>query len=192
MTTYVTRTLIAELQATLAAQRARLVEWQELPIDVLTRRPAPGRWSALEVVAHMQLSSGHYHDRLHRIYTGPDARLQFRDTYRPGRLGEFSVKAMQPKDGRIGWRMRTLPLFDPSRTGDVGHGTIPRFICLLDGYNGMLERARTIGLEGPKVTSTLGPVIRFKVGDAFRFPIAHQERHFLQIERTLNALQATA
>ena len=34
-----------------------------------------------------------------------------------------------------------------------------------------------------KVTSSLGPIIRFKVGDAFRFPVAHQQRHFLQIER---------
>ncbi len=34
-----------------------------------------------------------------------------------------------------------------------------------------------------KVTSSLGPIIRFKAGDAFRFPVAHQQRHFLQIER---------
>jgi hypothetical protein len=43
-------------------------------------------------------------------------------------------------------------------------------------------------LDGAKVTSTLGPILRFKVGDAFRFPLAHQERHMLQIERTLAAL----
>ncbi|MEO5584289.1 MAG: hypothetical protein ABIQ75_02450, partial [Flavobacteriales bacterium] len=42
--------------------------------------------------------------------------------------------------------------------------------------------------ESPRITSTLGPVLRFKIGDAFRFMIAHQERHFLQIERSLQAV----
>jgi hypothetical protein len=44
-------------------------------------------------------------------------------------------------------------------------------------------------LEGEKVTSTLGPILRFKVGDAFRFPIAHQQRHMLQIERVLEEVR---
>ena len=52
-----------------------------------------------------------------------------------------------------------------------------------------LERARTRGLEGEKVTSTLGPILRFKVGDAFRFPIAHHQRHMLQIERVLEVVR---
>lgn len=34
-----------------------------------------------------------------------------------------------------------------------------------------------------RVVSSLGPMIRFKADDAFRFSVAHQERHFLQIER---------
>ncbi|MEO8734696.1 MAG: hypothetical protein ABI373_10230, partial [Flavobacteriales bacterium] len=52
----------------------------------------------------------------------------------------------------------------------------------------LLEKALSQGLEGPRITSTLGPVLRFKIGDAFRFTIAHQERHFLQIERALKAV----
>ena len=49
----------------------------------------------------------------------------------------------------------------------------------------LLEAARTTDLNAMKVASSLGPIIRFKAGDAFRFPVAHQQRHFLQLERAL-------
>ncbi|MBK9762684.1 MAG: hypothetical protein IPO87_04815 [Flavobacteriales bacterium] len=52
----------------------------------------------------------------------------------------------------------------------------------------LLNEAKEKGIEGEKITSTLGPILRFKAGDAFAFPIAHQERHWLQIERTLKEL----
>ncbi len=49
----------------------------------------------------------------------------------------------------------------------------------------LLEIAKRTDLNVMRITSSLGPIIRFKAGDAFRFPIAHQVRHFLQLERTL-------
>ncbi len=190
MPTLDTRTLIDALQQQLRAQLAHVDALLDLPTERLLKRPAPDRWSVMEVVQHMNLSSGHYHRLLQRLYANENNGLRFRSTFTPGLLGQYSVNAMTPKpNGDIPMRMRTLRMFDPARTAPVNAddalAPLLRFREMLHGFMGLLERARTRGLEGEKVTSTLGPIIRFKAGDAFRFPIAHQERHFLQIDRVL-------
>jgi hypothetical protein len=190
MPTLDTRTLIDTLQQQLRTQLVRTETLLDLPTERLLKQPAPDRWSVMEVVQHMNLSSGHYYRLLQRLYANENNGLRFRSTFTPGLLGQYSVNAMTPKpNGDIPMRMRTLRMFDPARTAplnaDDALAPLLRFREMLQGFLGLLERARTRGLEGEKVTSTLGPIIRFKAGDAFRFPIAHQERHFLQIERVL-------
>lgn len=189
MKTYDTSALIEELQAILRSQLEQIHALRALPMERLRERPAPERWSLAEIVQHMVLTSGHYHRELERVYADGNNDLRFRTAYRPGQLGQWFTEGMRPKpNGAIGWKMRTLGRFEPKTL----EATDPfkEFEGILHGFMGLLERARTRGLEGVKVMSTLGPIIRFKVGDAFRFPIAHQERHFLQIERTLEALNA--
>ena len=190
MPTLDTRTLIDALQQQLRVQLAHVDALLDLPTERLLKRPAPDRWSVMEVVQHMNLSSGHYHRLLQRLYANENNGLRFRSTFTPGLLGQYSVNSMTPKpNGDIPMRMRTLRMFDPARTAPVNAddalAPLLRFREMLQGFMGLLERARTRGLEGEKVTSTLGPIIRFKAGDAFRFPIAHQERHLLQIDRLL-------
>ncbi len=191
METLDTRTLIGDLQSTLRKQLQRCEELTQLPLDVLQHRPDPKRWSVLEVIEHMNLSSGHYHDRLQRIYADENNGLRFRTSFTPGFWGQRMVNTMQPKeDGRIPWKMPTIGKFEPHVQDQVALQPLEHFAAMLNGFMGLLERARTRGLEGEKVVSTLGPVLRFKAGDAFRFPIAHQERHMLQIDRTLKEVCA--
>lgn len=181
-----TRNLISDLQANLRDQLLRCNALRQFPLELLQHRPAPKRWCVLEVIEHMNLSSGHYHERLQKIYAEENNRLRFRSTFAPGYWGQRMVDTMQPKaDGTIPWKMPTIGKFEPQVGGREALRPIDDFEALLHGFIGLLERARTRGLEGEKVVSTLGPILRFKVGDAFRFPIAHQERHWLQIKRTL-------
>ena len=56
---------------------------------------------------------------------------------------------------------------------------------MCEGFLDLLERARSTDLNRMKVTSSLGPIIQFKAGDAFRFPVAHQVRHMRQVEAVL-------
>jgi hypothetical protein len=85
--------------------------------------------------------------------------------------------------------MKTMAMFEPRNVSTTGMKALNEFEAICHSFIGLLERARTRGLEGEKVTSTLGPILRFKVGDAFRFPIAHQQRHMLQIERVLDEVR---
>lgn len=188
MPTFDTRLLITDLRATLKDQADRLTDLRAMPPDLLQAAPGPGRWSVLEVVGHLLVLGGHYQRRLQQVYAKEDNGLRFRERFTSGPWGERLTRAMQPRaDGSIPWPMRTLGRFEPG-TSPGDHHRLAELEVLLHGSDELLQRAWTRGLEGERITSTLGPIIRFKPGDAFRFTVAHQERHFLQIARTLEAL----
>lgn len=186
MKAWETTTLIDTIQTELRRQLERCAELRQRPLQELHARPEPKRWSAMEVIQHMNLSSGHYYRRLQKLYADDNNCLRYHAQFRPGRWGDHSTNAMDPKaDGSISWRMKTMAMFEPRNISNSGYQALDEFEVMLNGFISLLELARTRGLEGEKVTSTLGPILRFKVGDAFRFPIAHQTRHFLQIDRFL-------
>ncbi len=180
--------LIDHLQATLRGQLDLSSALRAIPLRVLQMRPELGSWSILEVIEHMNLSSGVYYRGLKGIFEKPANELLFKPDYSPGMMGAFSTKAMAPNSsGKISWRMKTMSMFEPRTATPKGWTALDEFEAMLQGMIDLLEQARTKGLEGEKVTSTLGPILRFKVGDAFTFPIAHQQRHMLQVERTLQS-----
>ena len=181
-----TLTLVDDLSGVLRQQIGRAGTVRSMPADVLLHRPAPGKWNALEIFEHMDLSSGIYLRGLERVFDERAGSLPFIAEFKPGLLGDYFTKGMVPKaDGSLRNPMRTLRMFDPPRNNGASSESIERFIDLCDRFLKLLVRARRTDLNRMKVTSSLGPIIRFKAGDAFRFPIAHQQRHFLQLERTL-------
>jgi hypothetical protein len=189
MNAFDTLRLIETLQGELRRQIGRCSQLREMPVEVLHQRPAAERWSVMEVLQHLNLSSGHYLGILQRLYADPNNRIRSRPTFTPGRWGDFTTKAMDPKpDGSIGWRMKTMAMFEPRDVSTTGMKALDTYEVMCQGFMDLLESARNRGLEGEKVTSTLGPILRFKLGDAFRFPIAHQQRHMLQIERVLEVV----
>lgn len=179
--------MIDELVGVLNGQVRRAREIQQLPAERLLERPAPDAWNVLEVFEHLNLSSGVYARGLQSVFDREAASHKRNPTFNPGLLGDYFTKGMMPKaDGRISWKMRTMKMFDPGRQHGASSQSITEFIWMCEQLLVLLERARTTDLNRMKVTSSLGPIIRFKAGDAFRFPVAHQQRHFLQIERLLH------
>lgn len=178
--------LIDDLQRAVREQIARAKAIAAMPSYALLRRPSPDQWNVLEVFEHMNLSSGIYVRGLQRVFDEQASSLKANSVFTPGLLGDYFTKGMRPKpDGSISNRMKTFRKFDPPRVHGASAASITTFIAMCEQQLNLLERARSTDLDRMKVTSSLGPIVRFKAGDAFRFPIAHQERHMLQIERLL-------
>lgn len=181
------RAMIEGLRSEVQEQQRRTGALGVLPLGDLEQRPGPRAWSALEIAEHLNILSGHYVSRLSRAYSG--AKVTSSGTFIPGHWGEKLTTAMRPlEDGTIPGPMRTLWFFEPKAARAKGMQSLLDLQALLDEQAVLLEKAMVQGMEGPRITSTLGPVLRFKIGDAFRFMIAHQQRHFLQIERALQGV----
>jgi len=188
-----TTELIDQLDATLEGQLHRARAVRQLPAEALLYRPVPEKWNALEIFEHMCLSSGIYLRGLERVFNERAESLRINPEFNPGPLGGYFTRSMLPgPDGTISNRMKTLRMFDPPRNSGASQESIDKFIDLCERFRKLLVRARRTDLNRMRVTSSLGPIVRFKAGDAFRFPIAHQQRHFLQLERTLPAAPGPA
>ncbi|MCC6838979.1 MAG: DinB family protein [Flavobacteriales bacterium] len=171
-------------------QRARAMEIANLPAEQLLHRPAPGAWNTLEVMEHINLSSSMYVRGLEAVFRRDAAKYRPNTAFKPGYLGNWFTQGLQPgADGGIRWKMRTLKHFDPARQHGASLESIGKFIELCNRLLALLEQAHHTDLNKMRVASSLGPIIRFKAGDALRFPVAHQERHFLQIERMLSLVK---
>jgi len=183
--------LVRDLRNDLADHMRRRRTLRELPWGQLERRPGPGRWSVLEVCEHLNVLGGHYLRHLRKAYADPYARFVRASTHEPGRWSGLLTRTMLPqKDGSIPMRVRTLWLFEPRQAPAKRPGALDDLLGQVETFQAVLDQAVQRCFEGPRITSTLVPVIRFKAPDAFRFTIAHQGRHLLRIDRTLEALGA--
>ncbi|MBP6312811.1 MAG: DinB family protein [Flavobacteriales bacterium] len=181
-----TNVVIRELQAELKSQLSKLDKLEKLPLDLLNRKPSPKSWSVLETVDHMCLSSGFYLQGLQKIYEKNDRSVKHSAQVVPGRLGSFFTEGMKPKkDGTINWKMKTMARFQPDQSVSSSEALL-EFRTMLVSFERLVDLADQHGMNGEKVVSTLGPLVKFRIVDAFRFPVAHQARHFLQIDRTLD------
>lgn len=183
-----TRKLLQELRVVVEEQQQRARAIRAMDPRRLQHRTAPDQWTVLEVFEHLVLSSGVYARGLHRAFEKDRPPKPFDPHFSPGLLGNYFTRGMLPDaSGRLRFRMRTMRMFDPAKQTGATLASVDRFIALCDDLLGLLAEAEGRNLNKLKVVSSLGWIVQFRAGDAFRFPIAHQQRHFLQIERILGA-----
>ena len=165
-----------ELDAASARLRALSAKLTEL---AWSRRPAPGRWSAGECVAHLNLTSEAFLPLLRqgveearRLGSGSSARL---------RIG-FAGWLVKKLTGPARWfKVKTTPEFVPQ--GDrAGTQLVAEFQRLQDELIGLLRSADGLPLDRVTVTSPFSASVRYNVYAAFAVIPGHQFRHLAQAE----------
>ncbi|RVU00858.1 DinB family protein [Mucilaginibacter limnophilus] len=146
--------------------------------------PATGGWNIAQVIEHLNTYNAYYLPAIQKAMKQAVADKNC-STFKPGILGDYFVKMMQPKNSSIGKRYKAASRHIP--TGDINAREVlktylnnqQRLLQLLDiadGYN----------INTIKIPTSISSLIKLKLGDVFRFLIAHQQRHFVQIEHILN------
>ncbi len=168
----------------------QLIRLLDLPESQLKFAPS-GSWSANECIHHMLLASRPYIDRIEKkLAITKESNNQ---NFKRGILGAYFTFGMLPKaNGEIKNRMKTMSWFDPGKSGKYPeydalqpHELIRELDEVFQRISMALQQANTLNLNTNKITSTLGPIVRFKLGDAFAFMNAHNERHLLQTRRVI-------
>lgn len=150
---------------------------------VLQRCPQTGKWSVAQVLEHLNFYSRYYinaiEQQLHLNQSGPN------QDFKPGWLGNYFTKLMKPTaERRIAKKMKSPANAVPSTQPDAV-AMLAEFVSHQHHLLNLLQIARTANLEYNRVPTSLSKWITLKLGDTFRFFIAHEQRHFLQIENTL-------
>lgn len=137
-------------------------------------------WSILECLEHLNIYGNFYLPEIESTIrkatylSGPE--------FRPGFLGNFFAKSMQPK-AKLN-KMKTFKKTDPIGS-KLNRGVIDVFIVQQNKLLELLQMSEKVNLNKLKTGISITKWIRIKLGDTFRFVIYHNQRHILQAERIL-------
>jgi len=153
---------------------------------ILLQAPAPGKWSIIEVLEHLNSYGRYYLLAMERsMNTNKEAVACFR----PGWFGNYFTKLMKPgENGSIANKMQSPKEHRPSKYLDafpVLNTFLEQQHYLLD----LLELAKSKNIGAIRTPISISRFIKLKLGDTFRFFIAHEQRHFVQINNAIEMIK---
>ena len=170
-----TEALLQNLEAITCENLEELKMLESCSGPQLQQRERDSSWNALECLEHLNRYSEFYLPAFEKSMSRPsgDPEAEFRS----GWLGNYFAEMMKP-----GPSMKTMKTFaskNPFNQG-VKSEVIDRFRVQQEQTLELLKMARRHNLNRARVATTLGPLVRFKLGDALAFVIYHNQRHMVQ------------
>lgn len=155
---------------------------------VLQYAPAPGKWSAVQCLEHLNTYGRYYLPELEKaIVVAEQKNSRPEPTFKSSWLGAYFTRLMQPKeDGQLRSQMKSPKGHIPALNPDVAM-VLQEFIDQQQQMEALLLRAEKINIGQHKVPTSLSRFIKLSVGDTFGFLTAHINRHVLQAERAMAA-----
>lgn len=164
--------------------RTEVEAMMQLAPEVLNHKPTENGWSALECIEHLNIADAHYLAQFEQKVT--NGVISEKEDFKSGWIGGYFVRAMKPKaDGTIPSPMKTLNKFVPKAT--VQMDTMAKFLDDQLSILDFLEQSKSLNLNKIKIPSAIGAIVTFKLGDAFSFLIAHNQRHIVQAQNAIKS-----
>ena len=105
--------------------------------------------------------------------------------YKPGFLGNYFTNTMLPdKNGMIKNKMKAFKNHIPSADLD-SHTVLNEFMKQEEELLELLERAKKVSLGKIRIPISIASYIKLKLGDTFRFFVAHHQRQSVSNPATL-------
>lgn len=182
-----TRRLIEKLQADtreIILETNRLL--QEDP-GLLVQQPGAGRWSAAQAVEHLNTYGRYYLPLIQSALQESDYPEE--SSFNPGWLGDYFVKSMLPgSNGQITNKMKTFKNHRPQPDID-SKPVLDEFLEQEQRLLELLEKAKHANISKIRIPISISKLVKLKLGDIFRFLIAHHQRHFVQVRNTLQEVK---
>jgi hypothetical protein len=155
---------------------------------VLLEQPAPGKWNVVQVLEHLN-SYGRYY--IPAIEKSLQQNKPAKEFFKPGFIGDYFTKMLSPSEkGTVKYKMKAPK--DHSPSPDLDHQPVLQaFLSQQQQMLELLEKAKTKNIGRIRTPISISRFIKLKLGDTFRFLIAHEQRHFIQISNTLEHVKKT-
>ncbi|WP_266366184.1 DinB family protein [Tellurirhabdus rosea] len=159
-------------------------EFQPLAPEQLAWKPAPGRWSIIECLQHLNLAERFYirniqhkSDQLGLVQHNPTDQ-----TVSQGLVGKALMYAVDPQ-AKI--KLPAPSVVQPRRDLDVP-SVLAQFVELQKLLLQLLDRAVYYDWNTTQLPTLFGNWLKIRMGDAFQMLVAHTERHLAQAMRVRN------
>lgn len=165
-----------------------------LPLDQLTKRINPNAWSVLEVIIHLNIAYGHYHQKFDEILPNLPNIDNEQTKFKCRTWQKLVIEGQRPKNNVRKWKMKTLkrfePIIDMKKVNEVKVNEVfDTFFELYGHLKNSILTSRTKDVSKTKLPSAIGPVVNFYLPESFEFLLCHLERHMVQISEFLNQIE---
>ena len=160
---------------------------QEDP-EALIQSPGPGRWSVAQIIEHLNSYGRYYLPAIESALKKQQSSHE--ETFKPGWLGDYFTRSMLPgKNGQVLNKMQS-PKDHRPQAGIHSKPVLDAFLRQEQLLLELLEEAKRANISKIRIPISLSKLVKLKLGDTFRFLIAHHQRHFVQIKNTLSDVKA--
>lgn len=178
---------LAAIVADLRAADRRLHALRErLPPDAWSRRPAAGRWSPAECIAHLNLTSEAFLPLLRGGLEEARQRGRTAARYRRDVVGWLIWRAVTPTRR---FRTKTPAPFVPGGDQPVD-AIVTDFDRLQQQVIACVRDAEGLPIDRVKIVSPFDARVRYNVYAAMTIIPRHEHRHLLQAEEAAGSAQA--
>jgi hypothetical protein len=148
-----------------------------------------GTWSAAQVLAHLNSYNRYYLEAIETSLNNYSNKGQA-GYYTPGILGAYFTRLMLPAaEIHKARKMKSPKDHIPPNKPDA-EGVINEFIKGEKTLLMQLEKSKKVNLIKTRVPISLNRFIKLQLGDTFHFLVAHQQRHFVQIQNVLKKIES--
>ncbi|SHI00674.1 DinB superfamily protein [Chryseolinea serpens] len=183
-----TNQLLSTLQSNIHALVETVeTEFMALPDKALNTKEAPGRWSILECLEHLNRYSRYYNTALAKAIAHAKTSTQTRDE--PARstwLGRKFIAMCHPSNTK---KQKTFKSMNPAQSV-LDRSVIEEWIHHQEQRLELLNDARSINLNQNHVPIEFFKWLRLNVGDTFQLLVAHEQRHLLQALRVKGKVES--
>ena len=149
----------------------------------LVYAPDPSKWSVVQIFEHLNAYNRHYLPLIEK-----ELSVVTYDTnawFTSGYWGEKFTKSMKPTNVyEIKNKMKTMKKMSFPNSLNVDT-VLKEFIAGQEKLLQLLERAKGKDLAKIHIPITLTKLVKLRLGDTFRFLIAHEQRHMIQARNTI-------
>jgi uncharacterized damage-inducible protein DinB len=154
--------------------------------DALLIQPIPGQWSVAQVLEHLNSYGRYYLPAIDKAMSFSNSQREA--WFNSGVLGNYFTNMMKPKTVfEVKNKMKAPKDHSPQPQLDADK-VIEEFLEQQQRLLRQLEAAKNKSLGSIRVPISITKLLKLKLGDTFRFLIAHEQRHFIQARNTLRAL----
>jgi hypothetical protein len=173
--------LINKLEEQVEQHLAKAIKlYQHLTNEELNKQAPDGGWSIAQCLEHLNSYGDYYLPKMAEGIEG--FKGEFSSTFTSTWLGNYFTKMLDPATGKR--KMKAFKAYVPPSELD-GQAVVAKFIRQQETLITLLRNSKRKDLDKIKIPISISRWIRLKLGDTFRFIIAHDERHVQQAGRLL-------
>jgi hypothetical protein len=155
--------------------------------DMLLQQPAPDKWSVAQIIEHLNGYGRYYLPQISKALT-THPQMQRQAWFNPGFFGNYFTNALKPKSVlEVKNKMKAMKSHSPDNNLQPNE-VLNEFVRQQQQLLELLEQSKMSDLNALRIPVSISKLIKLKLGDTFRFVIAHEQRHFIQARNTLQAL----